>query len=1248
MRLQTKPAFPRRITAIVLAVLLAMPFVTPLAAFAEETIPAEAAPVPAGNIPATEEDVPAEGEDVPAEDEGIPVAAEDTFAAQEDAPEVVDGTPAAAEEAPAAAEETPAAEDTPAGAEEEDPAVVDEASVTAEDVPAEAEDAPAAVDETPAAEDAPAVAEETPAVAEEVPAAAEETPAAVDAPAVAEDALAVVEEVPAAVDETPAITEETPTAVEETPAAAEDAQAAGEQAPEAAEGTPAGTDLPVGPGDQKDDENRSISNDAERTPVPAGKDNNDAAGELRSVEIRVGEYIITACGAFPEGTEIQAVEIPRDAAAKMSGKATLFAYDIRLVVDGQIWQPEEHGTSVQLSMRNVNEDLSDIKVDILHVKTNLIDADNTLSEDALEKALQDLDNGSAATETIGAETGENGVGFGTSSFSAFVGNTDSRVLYVYNATLFNEESGNYPGVYTTKLTPNTASAEEAKTIETIGMPSIADANLPDTPTTESPAIIQGAAVGYEQKTGPTSYELLDPERPRPEPYSDFTVKTLTEQAQDGTTHTKLSGFDGTYVIVRLDVSEFFSSGTDTIDNLYLHMEQKDNKALMPAATVAKPAADAAATVDPADYTPTNSFTDGLGNRSASYKLSDLVDQNGTTPYVDIILFATAANVAGADAGKENTPNGDVPLAFYVDNVLEYNSELKEYDPSNTANVDPNADPNDPNAKTSTAYDAKWHAKFFDESKAATTNASVSHYLVKGSDLALETMVENSGGADKSTGTTYWSLKKALENPYYDQEIDKSPEDPGCGRTVTLMSEVAVTEELRLQGNDANNIKKRVLDVNSFDIQIANNTNTDASTYNDGFMLSDAWLTIADNSNTTGAEMAVGNNAHFVIDAGGKLIIDDTCQLEIEWDGATTTTTGGQEAQAATQDILNNGLLDLRAGGEIINNGIITIEGTEGKPYQVGSGTEQQVIDSQKGSGEMTIQEGAKLTNNGSLVIYGKLYNLGTLINNGKYNDVIKSNDPDKGAFDYHKGIQIAWKDDVTQKNIEAGSLINGKDRDGRIVAGAKLINNGDIVLTPGTLENSGMLYNNRGANIYSAAATEAIIPITPDPATPTIVTKRIKLDPVKLSSIVNNGTLINNGNIAPATVALNDNIGFGALTSPGDHPELFVFTNNGVFINIGDFTASSGPKLVRALAGSEYTVNDTWLYLYEDGTFLIIFADGTRVTGTYQFTDGMLIFTLKDGTMIRPEVDADGNYVYSIAGHEIIISADFVYSTVAV
>ena len=772
-------------------------------------------------------------------------------------------------------------------------------------------------------------------------------------------------------------------------------------------------------------------------------------------------------------------------------------------------------------------------------------------------------------------------------------------------------------------------AESAKTNQTIGIESIADQNLPDAPTTESPAIIQGAAVGYDRRLGPTEFEQIDPNRPKPDPYSEFQVKILEEAGQDGTVHKKPSGFDGTYVIIRLDVSEFFSSGSDNIDGLYLHMEQKDNKALMPAATAAK-----AENVKPEDYTPTNSFTDGLGNRSASYKMSDLVDAAGGKPYLDVILYATAANVAGADAGKENVANGDVPLALYIDHTLQYNDELKEYDPSNTANVDPNADVNDPNAKTSTAYDNKWHAKFFDSTKADT-----SRYLVKGSDLALETSVENSGGAGKDTGTTYWSLNKSMEHSYYDQEIDKDPEDSGSGRTVKLMSEVAITNGLTLEGENSSSLKKRTLDVNSYDVQIATNTGTEGSAAED-ITLTNAWLTIEDKSNTTGAEMAIGNNARFVIDQGGKLIIDETCQLEIEWDGATTTTTtGGQTEQS---DVLNNGQLDLRAGGEIVNNGIITIEGTEGKPYQEGSGQEQQVIDSQKGQGEMTIREGATLTNNGSLVVYGTLTNRGTLVNNGKYNDVIASNDPDKGAFDYHKGIQVAWKDDVTQKNIEAGSLINE--------ASGTLINNGDIVLTPGTLDNRGLLQNEKGANIYSAVATEAIIPITPDPATPTVVTKRITLDPVKLSTIINSGTLINAGSIGPATVALNDNIGFGALTAPGDHPELFVFINNGTFINLNEVYPSgnaSGAALISALTGSIKTLNDIWLYLYDDGTFLMVLPDKTRLTGTYGFTDGLLVFTFKDGTVAAPVVQDDGGSAYTIRTgsgleFEFVLSADFV------
>ena len=817
---------------------------------------------------------------------------------------------------------------------------------------------------------------------------------------------------------------------------------------------------------------------------------------------------------------------------------------------------------------------------------------------------------------------------------------DWTVTYDYNAGLYDPDSGNYTGVYTAKLNQNTDTAETA---DTIGMPSIADKNLPDVPTTESPAIIQGAAVGYEEKTGPTEYTPVEG-RTKPDPYSEFTVKVLSEQAADGTTHQKLSGFDGTYVIVRLDVSEFLSAGSD---NLYLHMEQKDNKALMPAATVAKPAADATGTasqVDPKDYTPVNSFTDALGNRSAAYKLSDLLD--GSTPYLDVILYATAANVSGADAGKQNAANGDVPLALYVDNVdrytaayeTEHNITMIEYDPTNSSIVDQQ------DANAATAYDNAWHAKFFNAESAGKDNIAVSHYLVKGSDLALETSVENSGGENKDTGTTYWSLKKSMEDPYYDQEIDKDPTDAGSGRTVKLMSEVAVTNGLSLQGSSESDLKKRTLDVNSFDIQVATNTGTEGSAAED-ITLQNAWLTIADKSNTTGAEMAIGNNAQFVIDQGGKLIIDETCQLEIEWDGATTTPGQPEPSQP---DILNNGQLDLRAGGEIINNGIITIEGTEGKPVQPG---QEQQADSQKGSGEMTIRKDATLTNNGSLVVYGKLNNLGTLVNNGRYNDVIKSNDPDKGAFDYHKGIQVAWKDDVTQKNVEAGTLTNG--------AGGTLINNGDIVLTPGTLDNKGTLRNEEGANIYSAPATEAIIPITPDPATPTIISKRIKLDPIKLSNIVNSGTLTNNGSIMPATVALNDNIGFGSLYPVGTHPELFLVENSGELVNNGyiypgtgggSSGTGSGAVLMAALAGSVRTVNDTWLYLYKDGTFLMIFYNGERQTGTFRFVDDMLTFTLSDGTVVEPVKDEAGDWAYSFSttagtSVEFVLNASFVAQT---
>lgn len=509
-------------------------------------------------------------------------------------------------------------------------------------------------------------------------------------------------------------------------------------------------------------------------------------------------------------------------------------------------------------------------------------------------------------------------------------------------------------------------------------------------------------------------------------------------------------------------------------------------------------------------------------KTASYNLSEMLDTTGmdqTTPYYDVILLSTASIVSGADAGKANAINGDVELSFYIDQTADYNKELN-WDPASQ----------DPNLAT------QCFAKFYDEQKAQDNGAKISRYTVKGSDLALETMVESSDST--ASKTTYWSLAKSMQNAYYDQAIDKSATDSGCGRTITLMSEVPVIDNLELIGASTNELRKRTLDVNSFDIQVANNTSQAEGQYTSGLALKNAWLKIEDLSNTTGAELAVGNNATMTIDAGGKLIVDRTCQLEIEWDGATTAPAAEGET-APPADILNNGSLDLRAGGELQNDGVITIEGTEGKPYQPdASGTAPE---SAKGHGELTIFEGATLTNNGCFMANGALYVQGTLINNGCYNeDPIVSDDPDKGQFTYHRGIQSTWKDDVTQSNIIYGGIYVGMDKTWvKAYENAKLVNNGDILLCPGELVNMATVINAQGANIYSCATDRATIPIEPTPENPTVITKEVVFDTPKGSVIYNWGTIENQGGIKPGQVTVETNGSLGELVTPGKFGDYF-------------------------------------------------------------------------------------------------------------
>jgi hypothetical protein len=728
--------------------------------------------------------------------------------------------------------------------------------------------------------------------------------------------------------------------------------------------------------------------------------------------------------------------------------------------------------------------------------------------------------------------GADGEGLTTTDFAI----QEGEVTYSYNATLY---AADYPGVYKTNpIAANNATMAEAPTI---GIPSIADKTLATAPTTESPAIICGSAFPWgpygDKEPKENAREFTDVSTGRCAPYSYFKydVTSVTEadgvtpkKGPDGEPIKKLTGFDGTYVIVRIDLSDLWNSiPEEKRGTSYLHVSQEKNNALLVAVGMdtitGNPDRDQWGNCSFSNlFTPEGQTTVQYHRKTASYKLSEMYDPAGSLetdkPYFDVILFSTAAIVAGADAQKEGALTGDVELSFYIDETADYNKEL---------NWDPQS--------TDTTLPARCFAKFFDEAKAKEAGTTISHYLVKGSDLALEAMVDNSDNT--GTQTTYWSLAKSIQEPYYNQEIDKSATDEGCGRTITLMSEVPVIGNMALVGPNATELKKRTLNVNSFDIQVANNTSSGEDQYTSGFTMENAWLKIADFSNTTGAELAIGNNATMSIKTGGKLIIDKTCQLEIEWDGATVAPPAeGETAPAA--DILNNGLLDLQAGGEVQNDGIITIEGTEGKPYQPdASGTAPE---SAKGHGELTICEGATLTNNGCLMANGALYVQGTLVNNGKYKDTIVSNDPDKGTFTYHCGIQSTWKDDVTQSNIIYGGVYVGMDNTWmKAYESGMLENNGDLVLCPGELVNMATIKNAKDAAIYVCATDKATIPIEPTPENPTVITKVVMFDDPKGSYIWNWSTIENEGAIQPGEVTVEENGSLGTLAIPGRFADYF-------------------------------------------------------------------------------------------------------------
>ena len=704
---------------------------------------------------------------------------------------------------------------------------------------------------------------------------------------------------------------------------------------------------------------------------------------------------------------------------------------------------------------------------------------------------------------------------------------DDATNYDYDATATPEELAAMPGVYRVQVDMNKGADPQ-----TIGIPSVAKQNLENNATKELPAIIMGAAVNYEVRTGPTEFTPIGGAELLP-PYSYFRYGITDEQAQepDGSTstHKKLSGFDESYYIVRIDLTNIIADAQKnaeeagvTLDGKYLHVRQENNKALL----VATGMSDNAFV-----WSDTSQTNNKGGCKAAAYPLADgaaaMKDTAGSdnqTPYLDVVLLSSEKNVAGADAGGQEAPVSNVDISFYVDDTKDYKPWLKALDPNNMPTFPLDVKDDQGNVlghyENETEYNQALTTKFFDENNAISEN-SATKYRLMGEDLEIDVAIdvnaesyeggEDSQGIDwMSENMDFWSMEKAIAHDDYDNH------------TIIMICEVPVLNGLSISGTKERSV---VLDVNSFDIQIANNTEEGKA----GLVIgNNASLRIKDGSNTAGAELAIGNNATMVIEKGGTMIIDETCTTEAEFDAASTV-----DPSTDPQHYLS-GEITIQEGGMLINHGVINIEGTEGKPLDP---TQQEPTIRDKQSADILVEYGGLLDNYGCLSLKGVLYIMGNLNNYGQYNDILRAYDPDKNRIDYHRGIQVTWKDDVTQEGVVPGVLNVGIDAQGNIEKKAVVYNYGDIVLAPGTLNLYGTFNNLKhpdvdidyAGHLYLCTVDEAIIPFV-DPNDPLVVEKRIALDPPK-ESVFNqeNGIVHNDGVIDSARVKLLHNGIFGEL-----------------------------------------------------------------------------------------------------------------------
>ena len=99
----------------------------------------------------------------------------------------------------------------------------------------------------------------------------------------------------------------------------------------------------------------------------------------------------------------------------------------------------------------------------------------------------------------------------------------------------------------------------------------------------------------------------------------------------------------------------------------------------------------------------------------------------------------------------------------------------------------------------------------------------------------------------------------------------------------------------------------------------------------------------------------------------------------------------------------------------------------------------------------------------------------------------------------------------------------------------------------------------------------------------------------------------------------------------------------GVWLNVKveKIEASSGPDYVPVIVLGKVTSRDgSVLTLFNDKSYTLAYADGTKERGSWKFAGDQLVFTNPDKVEIAPEVDGDGNATYTFKeGSEFAFTA---------